>query len=152
MCAHWKVICKINCHCVWYLFKKNYLFLAMLGLHCCVQAFSSCGARDSHFGGFSCCGAWAPGCVDFRNCGSGALELTGLVALWHVGSSRTRNHTCVSCIGRQILYHWVLREVLCFHFREVILGFSWRQTHAAGLDAVILTGHSCHHPKVITSL
>ena len=42
----------------------------MLGLHCCVWAFSSCGergatlhcgARASHCGGFSCCGAQALG-------------------------------------------------------------------------------------------
>ena len=44
------------------------LFLAALGLHCCAQAFSSCGewrllfgARASHCGGFSCCGAWTLG-------------------------------------------------------------------------------------------
>ena len=29
----------------------------------------------------------------------------GLVALWHVGSSWIRDRTCVSCIGRWILYH-----------------------------------------------
>ena len=47
-----------------------YLFLAALGLHCCAQAFSSCGERGatlrcsawaSHCGDFSCCGAWALG-------------------------------------------------------------------------------------------
>ena len=26
-----------------------YLFLAVLGLHCCVQAFSSCGEQGLHF-------------------------------------------------------------------------------------------------------
>ena len=45
-----------------------YLFLAALGLHCCMRAFSSCGeqgatlrcgARASPRGGFFCCGAWA---------------------------------------------------------------------------------------------
>ena len=45
-----------------------YLFLAALGLRCCVQAFSSCGEREatlhcgvgaSHCGGFSCCRARA---------------------------------------------------------------------------------------------
>ena len=44
------------------------LFLAALGLHCCVQAFSSysergllcCGVQASR-GSFSCCGAWALG-------------------------------------------------------------------------------------------
>ena len=43
-----------------------YLFLAALGLHCHLRAFcsygdqgplSSRGARASHCGGFSCCGA-----------------------------------------------------------------------------------------------
>ena len=45
-----------------------YLVLAVLGLHCCKWAFSSCGewgllsscsARPSHCGGFSCCRAQA---------------------------------------------------------------------------------------------
>ena len=30
------------------------------------------------------------------------------------GSSQTRDGTCVSCIGRQILYHWATRE--SFHY------------------------------------
>ena len=51
--------------------KKNYLFLAVLGLCCCARAFSSClewrllsscGMQASHCGGFSCCRMWAPGC------------------------------------------------------------------------------------------
>ena len=32
--------------------------------------------------------------------------------LQHVGSSHTRDQTCVPCIGRQILNHWNTREVL----------------------------------------
>ena len=36
----------------------------------------------------------------------------GPVAPWHVGSSLTRDQTCVSCIGRQILYHWAIRKGL----------------------------------------
>ena len=36
---------------------------------------------------------------------------TGLVALWHVGSSQTRARTCVPCIGRRILNHSAIREV-----------------------------------------
>ena len=51
--------------------KKNifiYLFLVVLGLHCCMWAFSrhseqglfsSCSAWALHRGGFSCCRAWA---------------------------------------------------------------------------------------------
>ena len=34
-----------------------------------------------------------------------------LAAPWHVGSSWTRDRTCVPCIGRQILNHWTIREV-----------------------------------------
>ena len=46
--------------------KKNYLFMDVLGLHCCTQAFTSCGKQEllssfstwaSHCSGFSCCGA-----------------------------------------------------------------------------------------------
>ena len=53
-------------------FFFNYIFFAVLGLHCCEWAFSrygergysSCVAQASHYGGFSCCraralGAWA---------------------------------------------------------------------------------------------
>ena len=35
---------------------------------------------------------------------------TGLVAPWHMESSRTRDQTRVSCIARRILYHWAARE------------------------------------------
>ena len=38
---------------------------------------------------------------------------TGLVAPWHVESSRTRDWTLVLCIGRWILNHWSTREALC---------------------------------------
>ena len=36
---------------------------------------------------------------------------TGLVALQHVGSSRTRDQTRVLRIGRQMLNHWTTKEV-----------------------------------------
>ena len=39
------------------------------------------------------------------------LWLAGLVALQHVGSSRTRDQTRVPCIGRRILNHCATREV-----------------------------------------
>ena len=44
------------------------------------------------------------------SCGSQYLWHTGLAALRHLGSSWTRDRTHVSCIGRQILYHWTTRE------------------------------------------
>ena len=34
------------------------------------------------------------------------LWCMGFVGPWHVGSSRVRDRTHVSCIGWQILYHW----------------------------------------------
>ena len=61
--------------CSFFFFLKGtplfILFLAVLGLHFCVRAFSSCskrgplftlhrGARASHYRGLSCCGAQAP--------------------------------------------------------------------------------------------
>jgi len=90
--------------------------------------FSSCRQRElffvvrqsSHCGGFSCCRAPTLGGMGFSNWGSQALEhrltsvaqgLRGLGAPWHVGSSKIKDHqTRVSCIGRQILYHWAIRE------------------------------------------
>ena len=50
-----------------YLRKEFFKFLAVLGLRCCVQAFSSCrvgptlhfGAGASHCNDFSYCRAWA---------------------------------------------------------------------------------------------
>ena len=36
--------------------------------------------------------------------------------LWHVGSSWTWDEVHVPCIGRQILYHWITREVLLSTF------------------------------------
>ena len=55
-------------------------------------------------------GLWACG---LRSCSSRALEQSlgsvvvgmGLVAAGHVGSSRTRDRTCVPCIGSLILIH-----------------------------------------------
>ena len=54
----------------------------------------SCGAWASYCDGFSCCRAWAQ-----------QLSHMGLVALWHMGSSQTRDRNCISHAGRQILYH-----------------------------------------------
>ena len=104
------------------LIQNFFFFLAVLGLHCCtgflqlwtVGATLRCGAQPSHCGGFSCCGAWALGvrasvaaARGLSSCGTGAQQLwhTGLVAPRHGGSSRTRDRTCVPCIGRWILNH-----------------------------------------------
>ena len=61
------------------------LFLALLGLHCCTWAFSSCGEQGllyswgvqaPHCAGFSSCKAQVPGHVGFSSCSSPALELS----------------------------------------------------------------------------
>ena len=52
----------------------------------------------------------------------------GLVALQHMGSSQTRDQTCVPCIGRRILNHRTTREApyvtsLIYHQHQVF-GFT----------------------------
>ena len=70
---------------------------------------------------------WSTGSrhVGFSSCGMRAQQLwligsraqaqqlwhTGLVAVRHVGSSRTRARTRVPCLGRRILNHCAAREV-----------------------------------------
>ena len=66
--------------------KSNFIYLFIYFWLCWVfvasQAFlqlrgvdySLAGAPVSHFGGFSCCGALAPGCEGFSSCGAQALE------------------------------------------------------------------------------
>ena len=66
--------------------------------------FSSCGKQ----GLLSSCDAWASRCGGFSCCR--ALGCSESVAVVHrvscsVGSSQIRDQTCVSCIGRRILYH-----------------------------------------------
>ena len=79
---------KINL-CYYFIFIYL-LFLAALGLRCCMWAFlwlwlvratPRCGSRASHSGGFSCCGAWALGARasvvvarGLSSCGLWALE------------------------------------------------------------------------------
>ena len=58
-------------------------------------------STGSRHAGFSSCGTWAQ-----------QLWLMGLVALWHVGSSRTRDWTRAPCIGRWILNHLLYAELL----------------------------------------
>ena len=75
------------------------------------------GARASHCGGFSCCGARAPGRVGFSGGSAWALEHrfssgdTGLV-----GSSQTKACTRDSCTSRQTLCHWATCEAFLYPF------------------------------------
>ena len=92
-----------------------YLFLVALSLCCYTQPFCSCGVQAYRCGDFSC-----------RAQASVAMA-HGVVASRPVGSSWTRDQTCVSGFGRWILYHWATREALqeflklrtfslCLHF------------------------------------
>ena len=66
--------------------------------------------------------------VGFSSWSSQAQQLrcTGLVALWHVGSSRTRARTRVPCFGRQILNHCATGEipVAILRFSVVTVGIT----------------------------
>ena len=108
-----------------------YLFLAVLGLPCCSRAFSTCGERGLLFVAvhglimvaslvaelrLQVCGlqwSWRVSSVVVAH-GLRAqaqwLWRTGLVAQWHVGSSRTRARTHVPCTGRWILNHCTTKE------------------------------------------
>ena len=107
-----------------------YLFLAVLGLHCCTSfslVVASRGYSLVWCVGFSSqrllLGTWALGHLGFRSCsvwfsscGSKALEHrlnncgTGLSCSAQVGSSWIRDLAHVPCIGRRILYHCATRE------------------------------------------
>ena len=101
------------------------LFLAVLGLHCCVGSSrgepglpSSCSAQASHSSGFSCGGAWANKFQELWHMGSiaGPESAGSVLTPRHVGSSQNRDWTCVSCTGRWILHHWATRETLQYWF------------------------------------
>ena len=79
----WLILYCINTSCLPYplicfiFLNFIYLFLAVLGLCCWMQAFSSCDRLElhssmqaSHCGGFSCCSARALGCTGFSSWGS----------------------------------------------------------------------------------
>ena len=81
--------------CSHFIFYIIYL-LAVLGLHYCAQAFSSCSVQASHRGGSSCDGA--------ATVGTRAQQLwyTSLVAPRHMGSSWTRNQTGILHIASRL--------------------------------------------------
>ena len=86
-----------------------HLFLAALGLHCCVQALSSCR-------GYCLAAVYRllialASLVAEHGLQSADSVVTAHAALWHVESSQTRDRTCDPCIGRRIPNHWATREV-----------------------------------------
>ena len=117
-----------------------YLFLAVPGLCCCMGFSSSCsergllsrcGGQASHCCCFSSCGAQALGCRGFSSCGTWTHSCSSLALQhrlsWHVGSSRIRDRTSVSYIGRWILHHWATRGALLLifiYFSKLVLKYS----------------------------
>ena len=111
---------RLQLHC--YLFLIISLaYLAALGPRCCagLSHVSELGLSDGSlwllFVGFAwqwllllcSTGSKAQHCA-FSSCGTRVL--------WYVESSRTRDRTRVSHIGKWILYHWATREALHCHF------------------------------------
>ena len=102
--------------------------LAVLGLCCCTlssswgewKLLSVYGSQASHCSGFCCRRAQPLGHTYFSSCDTWAqwlwfpgsstqaqyLWYTDLAVPKHVGSSWTGDQTCISSVGRWILYNW----------------------------------------------
>ena len=101
-------------------------FLVVLGLRCCVQAFSSCSHSSLWCMGFSLQWLLLWPSMSCRSQGFSSLSTqaqllwgTGLVASWPMESSQIRDQTCVPSISRQTLIHCTTREVLRFSLEEL---------------------------------
>ena len=78
---------------------------------------------------------------------------SGLVTPCHVGSSWTRDGTCIFCTGRRILTHWTIREVLrikisCHHLQIGAFQAGALDSKGSGPKRVVccsLTTSSQHH-------
>ena len=68
----------------------------------------------------------------------------GLVVLWHVESSWTKDQTCVPCIGRRIPIHYttgeILKESINFHktFGNIKSMNDYKQTNRTVKDSLLL--------------
>ena len=79
--------------------SRGYSVLSCTGSSlCCFLLLQSMSSRVL---GLHSCSMWA-----------WKLWCVGLFALWHVGSSQTRDQICVPCTGRWILIHCTTRGVL----------------------------------------
>ena len=73
---------------------------------------SSCGAGVSHCSDFFCRRAWALECSGFSSSSTQGQSLRrwDLIGPRYVGSSWSRDQTCVPSIDRWIFIHWITRE------------------------------------------
>ena len=124
-----------------------YLFLAALGLRCCVLAFSSCGEWGLLFVVVRGLLIAVASLVVERGLQARRLQqlwlagsraqvqqpwCTGLVAPRHVGSSWTRARTHVPCIGRRILNHCATREALLMSSQGALRSLTRTQASTIG--------------------
>ena len=132
-----------------------YLFLAVLGLHCCVgfsllaasKGYSRCGSQASHCGSFSRCGTWALGCVGFSSCSS-RLQSTGPVVVVH-------GIICPMACGiipdqgwDPCLPHWQVDSLPLSHQRSPTMHYSL--TIPGSLSpSYLVTGLSTHEVVII---
>ena len=88
----------------------------MVHLHCPTWALSSCSVQASHCSGFFSQGRRVLGmrASVVAVGGLSSWQHMGLAAPQHVGSSQTRDGTCVPHTAMGILNHWATREALPF--------------------------------------
>ena len=123
-----------SCFC-FCLFVSSYLFvcwfMAVLGLHCCPWAFSSCVMWGLFFIAVGRLLLAVASLVEAYRLQQLWLSVSRARALWlwhglscsawHMESSWTRDGTCVPCFGRKILIYCTTREtplvlLVCFVF------------------------------------
>ena len=107
---HRVCVCVCVCVCV-------YIYIYIHIHTCCCLVAKSCPALCDPMD-CSLPGSLCP--LDFPG------KNTRVVAIsFSKGSSEPRDKNHISCIGRQILYHWVTREALIYAYRFlfIILGF-----------------------------
>ena len=93
---------------LFFFFFKIHLSLAVLGLCCCLKAFSSCGNQGLHsvaMLGLLIAVVSPVAEHRFSVCRLQWLWHTGFATLRHVGFSRTRDQMCVPCISWGFLNH-----------------------------------------------
>ena len=101
---------------VWLFFFFN--FLVVLGLRCCVQAFSSCSYSSLWCMGFSLQWLLLWPSMSCRSQGFSSFSTQAQLLWIHWLNCPTsceiftdQDQTCVPSIGRRILNHWITRKV-----------------------------------------
>ena len=118
MCIYWWVLGVLSlCCCTCFspvVLSRDYSSCSAHTSHC--SGISYCTARALEPAGFSSCGLW-PQWLRFLGSRAQAQELwQGLSCPSVYGIIMGQGSTSVSCIGRQILYHWSIREApICIY-------------------------------------